>query len=240
MIDIKKALKKMVLNNRSSSEDYIKYLRKIGMKIGEDVNIWSPMQTVIDETRPFGITIGNNVNITTGVKILTHGYDWSVLKAITGKVYGSYGSVSIGNNVFIGMNTIILKGVTIGNNVIIGAGSVVNKDIPDNSVVVGSPARVISDVQTYETKVQAKQLEYAFNLFKDYYERYKRIPTEEIFDEFFFLFKNNYSQLNEKEKKQLHNATNIDYSIKALNKNKPLFDSYEHFINDCKKKLGVN
>ena len=45
--------------------------------------------------------------------------------------------MKIGNNVFIGMNTTILKGTTIGDNVIIGAGSVVSKSIPNNCVAVG-------------------------------------------------------------------------------------------------------
>ena len=49
----------------------------------------------------------------------------------------------IGNNVYIAANATVIGGVHIGNNVIIGAGSVVVKDIPDNSVVVGNPARVI-------------------------------------------------------------------------------------------------
>lgn len=49
------------------------------------------------------------------------------------------GGVSIGDNVFIGMQSTILKGVHIGNNVIIGANSLVNKDVPDNCVVAGNP-----------------------------------------------------------------------------------------------------
>lgn len=52
-------------------------------------------------------------------------------------------SVKIGNNVWIGMNAIILKGVTIGNNSIIGAGAVVVSDIPGNVMVAGNPARII-------------------------------------------------------------------------------------------------
>ncbi|PQA77836.1 DapH/DapD/GlmU-related protein [Rhodoferax sp. TS-BS-61-7] len=51
--------------------------------------------------------------------------------------------VEIGDNVFIGANSIILKGVTIGENSVIGAGSVVTKSIPSNCVVAGNPARVI-------------------------------------------------------------------------------------------------
>lgn len=49
----------------------------------------------------------------------------------------------IGNNVNLGANVVIIGGVKIGNNVTVGAGSVVVKDIPDNSVVVGNPARII-------------------------------------------------------------------------------------------------
>lgn len=59
------------------------------------------------------------------MKILTHGYDWSVLKGKYGEVLGSAGKVTIGDNCFIGMNTVILKGTSIGKNTIIGAGSVV-------------------------------------------------------------------------------------------------------------------
>jgi putative colanic acid biosynthesis acetyltransferase WcaB len=53
----------------------------------------------------------------------------------------------IGNNVDIGVNCVILGNITIGNNVIIGAGSVVLKNIPDNSVVVGNPARIIKKIE---------------------------------------------------------------------------------------------
>lgn len=54
--------------------------------------------------------------------------------------------VHIGNDVWIGSNTVILPGVTIGNNVVIGAGSVVTHDIPDNSVAFGSPCRVVRPI----------------------------------------------------------------------------------------------
>jgi putative colanic acid biosynthesis acetyltransferase WcaB len=61
---------------------------------------------------------------------------------------GSYSdSPIIGNNVELGSNVCIIGGVRIGNNVRIGAGSVVVKDIPDNSIAVGNPARVIKTLQ---------------------------------------------------------------------------------------------
>ena len=53
----------------------------------------------------------------------------------------------IGNNVSLGANVVIIGDVKIGNNVVIGAGSVVVKDIPDNSIAVGNPARVIKTVE---------------------------------------------------------------------------------------------
>ena len=76
------------------------------------------------------------------MKILTHGYDWSVLKGIYGEVYGSAGKVTIGSNCFIGMNALIMKGATIGDNCVIGSGSIVTGTIPPNSVAVGNPAYV--------------------------------------------------------------------------------------------------
>ena len=56
---------------------------------------------------------------------------------------GSHGLPIIGDNVFLGANVVVIGNVKIGNNVAVGAGSVVVKDIPDNSVVVGNPARII-------------------------------------------------------------------------------------------------
>lgn len=212
-------------------------MKNKGIIFGNNCNIWSPKQTLIDETRPWAIQIGNNVNITTGVKMLTHGYDWSVLKGLNGKVYGSYGKIKVGNNVFIGMNSVILKGVSIGDNVIIGAGSIITKDIESNSVVAGNPAKVICTLKEYEMKINKRQLEEATCLFFDYYNQYKEIPNEEFFDEFFFLFKNNYEKLNNKEKEQLANTGNLEKSIATLNNNNCLFSNYEEFTNYCIKQL---
>ena len=64
-----------------------------------------------------------------------------------------FGPISIGNNVFIGNNVIILPGVTVGDNVVIGAGAVVTKNIPSNSVCAGVPARVIKTIDEYADKL---------------------------------------------------------------------------------------
>ena len=66
--------------------------------------------------------------------------------------------IVLGDNVYIGNNVIILPGVTIGSNVVIGAGAIVSRDIPNNSVAVGVPARVIKTVDEYLEKLKAESL----------------------------------------------------------------------------------
>lgn len=164
-MSFKDIVKSVIYGPKASSASYISYLRSQGMVIGENSVIYSPTHCVIDATRPWMIEIGNNVSITEGVTILTHGYDWSVLKGKYGDVLGSAGRVKIGNNVFIGMNATILKGVTIGDNVVIGANSLINKDVPSNSVVVGNPQRVVCSIDEYLEKRRSAQLEEAADLY---------------------------------------------------------------------------
>ena len=60
--------------------------------------------------------------------------------------------IHIGNNVWIGANSVILPGVNIGDNSVIGAGSVVTKDIPSNVVAVGNPCRVLREINENDMK----------------------------------------------------------------------------------------
>ena len=66
------------------------------------------------------------------------------------------GKIEIGNNVFVGANSVILYDVKIGNNVIIGANSTVTKDLPDDSVCVGSPCKRIGSFQDFVNKRRTK------------------------------------------------------------------------------------
>lgn len=170
-MSLKKFFKKIRYGERCDSQTYIKYLKKKGVTIGDRTVIFDPQTTIIDETRPWMIEIGNDVQITSGVTLLTHGYDWSVLKGVYGEVLGSSGVLKIGNNVFIGMHSTILKGVTIGNNVIIGANSLVNKDIPDNCVAAGNPCRVIMSLEEYYKKRKNVQIDEATELVRAYREK---------------------------------------------------------------------
>lgn len=120
-------------------------LISMGMKVGKNFNRLHGV--VLDPGHCWLIEIGDNVTIAPRVHILCH--DAST-KQFLG--YTKIGRVNIGDNVFIGAESVILPGVTIGRNVIIGANSTVTHDIPENSVAVGSPARVISTLDAYLEK----------------------------------------------------------------------------------------
>ena len=135
------AIKRIVFGYRTTSEAYIHYLHKIGVQVGNGTVIFDPHNVIIDTQNPKLLHIGNNVRITSGCVLLTHDFSWSVIGGVYGQCVGGVAPVSIGNNVFIGMNSIILKGSYIGDNVIIGAGSIVNGSCESNSVYVGNPVR---------------------------------------------------------------------------------------------------
>ncbi len=131
-------------NEWSKSKIYSKYL---GIKMGNCVRV---LHFPRFGSEPYLIEIGDNVTITRGVCFINH--DGGV--AVFRKQYSGlnvFGKIIVGNNVFIGVNSIIMPGVTIGNNVVIGAGSIVNKDVANNSVVAGVPAKFIKELSQYES-----------------------------------------------------------------------------------------
>lgn len=117
----------------------------MGMKVGK--NFKRLRGTILDPSHCWLIEIGDNVTLAPRVHILCH--DAST-KQFLG--YTKIGCVKIGNNVFIGAESVILPGVTIGSNVVIGANSTVTSNVPDNSVYVGSPARLLCSLQDYINK----------------------------------------------------------------------------------------
>ncbi len=120
-------------------------LIKMGMKVGK--NFGRLNGVILDPSHCWLIEIGDNVTLAPRVHVLCH--DASTKTFLN---YTKIGRVTIGNNVFIGAESVILPNVRIGNNVIIGANSTVTHDIPDNSVAAGTPAKVISSLDSYLEK----------------------------------------------------------------------------------------
>ena len=208
------------------SDMHIKYLRKKGVKIGEGCKFPPADSMTIDLTRPYLISIGNNVRLTQGVTILTHGFDWFVLREIYKRPFGSAGKVIIGDNVFIGMNSTILKGVTIGNNVIIGASSLVTKNIPDNTVAFGFPAKAICSIEEYYNKRIDKELEEASIVANGIISRYNRLPNPQDFKEFFYL----YLKRDEKFFGSLPVERQAGKYYTEFMQSKPKFSSFDLFL----------
>ena len=112
--------------------DYGKQIR-VGERFFANVNF-----TVLDEAP---VSIGDDCFIGPNVSIYTACHSTDPVERNSRREWAE--PVTIGDSVWIGGSVTILPGVHIGNNVTIGAGSVVTKDIPDGSVAVGNPCRVI-------------------------------------------------------------------------------------------------
>lgn len=97
--------------------------------------------TILDVCK---VTIGDNVQIAPNVAIYTAGHPIHPVGRNSGYEYGL--PITIGNNVWIGGNVVILPGVTIGDNAVIGAGSVITKNIPANVVAAGNPCRILRTI----------------------------------------------------------------------------------------------
>lgn len=145
---MKKLIRKILEYLRGEPQHLDKLIKR-GLKVGN--NFCRMGGVIIDPTHCYHITIGDEVTLAPRVHILAH--DSSTYPLI-GKTRAA--NVTIGNYVFVGAGSIILPGVHIGNRVIIGAGSIVSKDIPDNSVAVGNPAKVICTLDDYLAKEKAK------------------------------------------------------------------------------------
>lgn len=133
--------------------DFTEQARNIGVKIGEGSYVCS---NIIWGSEPYLIEIGKNCLLSLNITFLTHNCSTHTCEQYFTKscFKATLGRIKIGDNCFIGCQSIIMPNVVIGNNCVIGAGSVVTKNVPDGEVWAGNPAHFIK-----KTKDLAKKQE---------------------------------------------------------------------------------
>lgn len=161
-------------NTRPSEQDKrTKMLKEMFAEVGQNCYIEPPLQanwsgkhvhfgnnvyanfnlTLVDDT---DIYVGNNVMFGPNVTVCTATHP--IYPVIRYKQAQYNLPVVIGDNAWIGSNSVILPGVHIGDNSVIGAGSIVTKDIPANVVAIGNPCKVIREIDEYDTKYYNKDM----------------------------------------------------------------------------------
>lgn len=149
------------ITDKVSQKLYRRLLCKIMRAYGISVNgtpLWISPDVYVD--RLGGVTLGDRCVISKGVRLLTH--DFSMDRLAERRLGRSdeelvrLAPVEIGDQAFIGIDSIILPGVTVGAGAIVGAGSVVTKDVPPDTIVAGNPAIVVCDAEVHWNRNIAK------------------------------------------------------------------------------------
>lgn len=144
------------IDNRIFTNLYWKYLIKMGVQFTGRPNYISS-KAYIDGQGYKIITIGSDVVISRNVTLLTHDYSIETALHAIGKGTRERSihindPITIGNNSFIGAGALILPGTTIGSNCIVGAGAVVKGVVPNNSIVIGNPSKILYSTHKYAQK----------------------------------------------------------------------------------------
>lgn len=216
------------LRHERSSEAYIKWLRSKGIKIGEGTYIFDTRNIAIDMSRPELIEIGENVFLHKGVQIISH--DWASYLFVRryGDFIPAHDKVTLGSNIWLGRDVTILKGVTIGNNVLVGFGAVVTKDIPDNSVAVGSPAKVIMTLDEYYEKRKSQYVDETIRCAIAIYATGREPVAEDFYDDYpAFVDAHNYKEYNFNYRRQFPKQEQFEKWLKV---HKAPFDGFDDFM----------
>lgn len=226
-------LKKKMIPSKFTSENLKDLLKSTGIMIGKGTYFFDPTNTIVDTQRPELIEIGEYCKITANVIILAHDYSRSVLRMKYGEILGEARKTIIKNNVFIGINSIILPGTQVGNNVIIGAGSIVTGKIPDNVVIAGNPAKIIRTLDEHYKIRKARYLNEAKQYAKCLNNKGIK-PTVQNMGAFFPIY------LERKKEELIKNKINTKLNgddeediIEKFLASKPLYDNFDEFIKDC-------
>ena len=149
---ISELLFKMKYHRADPYEKADLYKKRYGINMGDRCKFFGRADF---GSEPYLIRLGNDVMLSDGVQFSNHDGGVQVLD-VNGMLPKAdiFGPIVIGNNVFIGRNSMIMKDVHIGSNVVIGAGSIVTRDCESNSVYAGIPARKIRTLDEYCEKVK--------------------------------------------------------------------------------------
>ncbi|BCJ57436.1 acyltransferase [Micromonospora endophytica] len=145
-----------VRDHLAATRDPEAFARSLGVNLTGRVRFYGISRAMFG-SEPWLITIGDNVYITAEVQFVTHDGGTLILRKEHPDLDWT-APIVIGDDVYIGMRSMILAGVTIGNRCVIGAGSIVTRDIPDNTVAAGVPARPLRTTDEYLARLQAKSL----------------------------------------------------------------------------------
>lgn len=205
-----------------------------GAVVGEGTFFYAPQKRPVDETSLPFIEIGNNCRVTSGVVILGHDYSYAVLRPIYNHMLRKCSVTKIGNNVFIGMKSIVLPGTVIGDNTIIGAGSVVSGNFPSNVIIGGNPAKVISTLDDYYEKNLKNFEEYA----RLYYQRMSAYSGSALNEDDMNWYCSLFS--SPEKRKEIVSQLRVDGDnpqaiIDDIMKIEPKYDSFEAFITTINK-----
>lgn len=132
----------------------IGFARYLGVTVGRNCRFIGISKSTFG-SEPYLISIGDHVTLTGDTRFITHDGGVWVLREKYNDI-DCFGKITIGNNVFVGLNSIIMPNTVIGNNVIVGAGSLVRGVLEENSVYAGVPVRKIMTIEEYRRKILEK------------------------------------------------------------------------------------
>lgn len=217
----------------TSSEEFNEILKKHDIDVGENTVFYGADSIITDVQRPWLIKIGAYTKITQGTVILSHDYSRSVLRRKYGDLLCEARTTEIGNNVFIGMNSIILMGTHIGDNVIVGAGSVVSGKIPDNVVVAGNPARVVRTLDEHYQIRKSRQIDEAKILARAFYKKYNKYPQISDMGAFFPLYlKRDMEEIEKWGLSMRLGGDDEEEVVRDFMHSTPTYENYDAFLRD--------
>lgn len=217
-----------------TSKMKIKKCKSAGVEIGKGTVFFDAGSTIVDVSRPALLTIGDYCKITGNCTILTHDYSRSVLRRVYGGIVGEARKTVIGNNVFLGIGSIVLMGTEIGDNCIVGAGSVLHGKYPGNSVIAGNPARVIMKLDEYLKRREERSILEAKDYVRVFYRKYNRYPSIHEMGAFFPIYlKRDRIEIKKNNLKINLSGDEEEEIWEAFKQTKPIYESFEEFLKDC-------